>query len=196
MKKIILFILISAILLCTVSACKKQSKNPWEDPALSERDKEIRAISDVAVMQEYGFEVSDLNLYKITVNTTNDGGYVVYYKLCFFGYDTLEHYWVNLSSEYAFENITESELGTFSVFIPRVTEEAVKAAEARLDEKLKQYEGVSEKFLSIDDNGNLCLTVEIIENIDPPLADENGNTEGCGLDHNHVLLTEIICNAK
>ena len=196
MKKFILILLIASLLICTLAACNKKSTNPWEDPALSERDAAIRAVSDVALMEKYGFKASDLSFYKITVNTTNAGGYVVYYKLCFFGYDTLEHYWVNLSSEYALEGITESELGTYSCFISQITEDAVKNAEARIDEKLKTYEGVSDKFLAIDESGNLCLTVEVIEPIDPPIADENGITEGCGLDHEHILLTEIICNAK
>ena len=200
MKKIILLILISAMLLPALFACKKQNDNdytnPWENPALSERDAEIRAVSDVALIEKYGLKASDLNFYNITINTTKNGGYIVYYKLCFFGYDTLEHYWVNLSGEYALEDITESELGTYSCFISKITEDAVKNAEAKLDETLKTLEGVSEKFLSIDDSGNLCLTVEAIEPIDPPIADENGNTKGCGLDHNHILLIEIICNAK
>ena len=190
----------SAMLLATLFACKKQEDkgytNPWEDPALSERDATIREISDAAIMQKYGFKAKDLFSYKITVNTTNKGGYVVYYKLCFFGYDTTEHYWVNVSSDYQLEAITEHELGTYSRFLSSVTEEAVKSAESKLDEQLKSYEEVSGKFLHVDDNGNLCLTVEALEYLDPPIADENGNTEGCGLDHNHILLSEIICNAQ
>ena len=200
MKKNILLILISAMLVTTLIACNKKNvesfTNPWEDPALSERDAAIRAVSDAAIMQKYGFASKDLFSYKITVNTTNKGGYVVYYKLCFYGYDTLEHYWVNVSTDYQLEDVTESGLGTYSKFLSGVTEEAVKNAESKLDERLKAYEEVSEKFLTIDDNGNLCLTVEAIENIDPPIADANGNTEGCGLDHTHVLITEIICSAK
>ncbi len=198
MKKIISVLLILLALLTCLAACEKPTKptNPWEDPALSEEHATIRKISDAAIMQAYGFEAKDLFFYNVSINTTNQGGIVVYYKLCFYGYDTLEHYWVNLSANYELEGVKESELGVYSRFISDISEEAVKNAEAAVDEKLKLYEDVSEKFLSIDEGGNLCLTVEIIEDIVPPIADENGNTEGCDLDHRHLLINEIICHAK
>ena len=200
MKKIILLILMSAMLITTLIACNKQGDNsftnPWEDPALSERDAAIRAISDTAIMQEYGLEAKDIYLYSIQINTNNQGGIIVYYKLCFYGYDTLEHYWVNLSPDYTLEKVTGSEVGVYSRFIKSISENAVKNAVKALDEKLKLYEDVSEKFLSVDKDGNLCLTVEAIKNIDPPIPDENGNTEGCGIDHEHLLVSETVCESK
>jgi hypothetical protein len=195
MKKLLSILLAAIVLICALVSCNKPEEfvNPWEDPNLSERDAAIRTISDAAIMQKYGLEAKDIYLYEISINEGKQGGFIVYYKLCFYGYDTYEHYWVNLSSELALENVTDSDLGTYSRFISRVTETSVRDAEKELDEKLKKYEGVSEKFLSIDENGNLCLTVEVIENIVPPIADENGNTEGCGLDHKHTLITSVVC---
>lgn len=198
MKRFISIILAAILLICSLVSCNKPEEfiNPWEDPTLSERDAAIRSISDVAIMQKYGLEAKDIYLYNVAINTNSKGGFIVYYKLCFYGYDTYEHYWVNLSSDLELENITDSDFGVYSRFISSVSENAIKNAEAELDEKLKTYEGVSEKFLSIDNDGNLCLTVEVIEDIVPPLSDENGNTEGCGLDHRHVLLTEIVCKSE
>ena len=195
MKKFFSLFLTILLLTCTLISCKQSDEftNPWEDPSLSERDATIRKISDAAIMQTYGLNAEDLFFYEAIINETNQGGIVVYYKLCFFGYDTYEHYWVNLSADYTLEKITESDLGVFSCFLPNVTEQAIKNAEAVLDEALKEYEGVSEKFLSIDDNGNLCLNVEVIVDIVPPIADDEGNTVGCGLDHDHILITEIVC---
>lgn len=197
MKRFISIILAAILLICSLGACGHNEKfiNPWEDPKLSERDAAIRAISDAAVMQKYGIDAEDIYFYEISINEGKQGGFIVYYKLCFYGYDTYEHYWVNLSSDLALENVSDSELGTYSRFISKITEESIKNAEKALDEKLKKYEGVSEKFLSIDDNGNLCLTVEVIVDITPPLSDEHGNTEGCGLDHDHMLITELVCES-
>lgn len=197
MKRFISIILAAILLICSLVSCNKPEEfiNPWEDPKLSERDAAIRAISDAAVMQKYGIDAEDIYFYEISINEGKQGGFIVYYKLCFYGYDTYEHYWVNLSSDLALENVTDSELGTYSRFISKITEESIKNAEKALDEKLKKYEGVSEKFLLIDDNGNLCLTVEIIVDITPPLSDEHGNTEGCGLDHEHMLITELVCES-
>ena len=197
MKKFISLFLVAIMLICSLGACAHNEKfiNPWEDPTLSERDAAIRAISDAAVMQKYGIDAEDIYFYEISINEGKQGGFIVYYKLCFYGYDTYEHYWVNLSSDLALENVSDSEFGTYSRFISKITEESIKNAEKALDEKLKKYEGVSEKFLSIDDNGNLCLTVEVIVDITPPLSDEHGNTEGCGLDHDHMLVTELVCES-
>ena len=193
MKKIIILFLIFTLAVCALCACEKKIENPWEDPALSEEDARIREIADPILMDKYGFSAKDLFHYEVSINTNNEGGIIVFYKLCFYGYDTYEHYWVNLSSDYEFEAVKASELGVFSCFLPNITEKAVKDAEKELDEKLKSYESVSDRFLSVDDDGNLCLTVEVIEDIDPPIADENGNTEGCGLDHRHILVTAVIC---
>lgn len=193
MKKILSLIIIISLTVLALTSCTQEPKNPWEDPSLSEENAKIRAIADPIVMESYGLSAADLYFYEVMINTNNEGGIIVYYKLCFYGYDTYEHYWVNLSSEYEFEAIKESELGNFSCFLSDITEKKIKDAEKELDEKLKGLESVSERFLSIDDDGNLCLTAEVIENIDPPIADENGNTEGCGLDHRHVLETAVIC---
>ena len=194
MKKIITLIAISLLLL-SLSSCRQPEVfiNPWEDPALSERDAAIRTVSDAAIMQKYSLEAKDIYLYEITINSRKDDGFIVYYKLCFFGYDTYEHYWVNLSPDYTLEDVTDSELGVYSKFISSISEDSLKTAEKYLDEQLEKYEGVSDKFLTLDDDGNLCLTVEVIEPIDPPLIDESGNSEGCGLDHKHTLITAVVC---
>ena len=198
MKKLFSLILAATFLILSICSCAQNEKfiNPWEDPALSEEDAAIRAISDAAVMQKYNLKAEDIYLYDAVINTNSKGGFIVYYKLCFYGYDTYEHYWVNLSSDLELENVTDSDFGVYSRFISSVNEKSIKSAEAELDEKLKTYEGVSEKFLSIDNDGNLCLTVEVIEDIVPPLSDENGNTEGCGLDHRHILISAIVCENK
>ena len=197
MKKILLFFLVAIILICA-SSCQKTQEfvNPWEDPSLSESDAMIRKISDAAIMQEYGLEAKDIYLYSIQINTNNQGGIIVYYKLCFYGYDTLEHYWVNLSPDYTLQKVTGSEIGAYSSFISSISEDAVKNAEKALDEKLSLYEEVSEKFLSVDEGGNLCLTVEVIKNIDPPIPNEYGDTQGCGIDHEHLLISETVCKSK
>ena len=112
MKKIISILVIVSMMICLFSACRQNDEftNPWDDPSLSERDATIRKVSDNAVMQAYGLDAEDLFSYKAIINETNQGGIVVYYKLCFFGYDTYEHYWVNLSADYTLEKVTESDL--------------------------------------------------------------------------------------
>ena len=89
MKKFFSLFLTILLLTCTLISCKQSDEftNPWEDPALSEEHAAIRKISDAAIMQAYGFEAKDLFFYNVSINTTNQGGIVVFYKLCFYGYD-------------------------------------------------------------------------------------------------------------
>ena len=68
------------------------------------------------------------------------------------------------------------------------------AAEAALAEQLKAYgENHSGGYLSVDDEGWLCLVTEIIVELETHFWQQDG---GCGVDHDHVFITERICKPE
>ena len=52
-------------------------------------------------------------------------------------------------------------------------------------------------FLEINSKGQLCLSFEVIVDINPPkvqISDGEIIDSGCNIDHKHVFESEVICD--
>ena len=73
--------------------------------------------------------------------------------------------------------------GKYSAYLPFATDDKINAAEEKLTKQLEKYETHSRFYLSIDDQGYLCLNAEVI-------VDSLFN------DHEHKFFTERICGLQ
>lgn len=81
-----------------------------------------------------------------------------------------------------------------------VTDKLLRAAEEKLAEETAIYPENSGYYLTVDQEGYLCLGVEVIRRIDPPISeaitDEDGGEyvieAGCNIDHEHLFFQERI----
>ena len=194
MRNIAILLIVFAMLLPCLSACSG-SENigyPWEDPALSEEDASARYIADRIIMSKYNISAKQMtSYYDISVTTDRNGNTVVYYALTYFGYLTDESYTVILNPDGDPLEIT-GEFGEYACFFSTITEKALRDAENKLKEFGKDCEE-GFYFLDIDDEGYLCLCAEFYKVIDPPNVTEDGVSEGCGIDHEHLFFEERIC---
>ena len=80
----------------------------------------------------------------------------------------------------------------YVAYLWRVDDDMLKEAEIYLS----QFDGGSGIYLSTDNEGNLCLCVEIIVDIDPPnvIVNDDGTviSGGCNIDHKHVFHIKPI----
>lgn len=78
-------------------------------------------------------------------------------------------------------------------FVPYITDALVEVAENKITEDVSQHSNHSNFFLQIT-NDYLCLVVEVIKSIDPPVSAEEGEIAdgGCGIDHEHLFFSERI----
>lgn len=78
-------------------------------------------------------------------------------------------------------------------FVPYVTDVLVESAEDKISNDVSQHINQSDFFLQIT-NDYLCLVVEVIKSIDPPVSTEEGEIVdgGCGIDHEHLFFSERI----
>lgn len=68
--------------------------------------------------------------------------------------------------------------------------ELLRTAEVKISGEISQYQNHSYFYLKFYE-GYLCLCVEVIVDIDPPVASENSEG-GCGIDHEHKFFVERI----
>lgn len=78
-------------------------------------------------------------------------------------------------------------------YVSYISDELLKEAERKLSEKVAEYTNNSGFYLYVNDEGYLCLAVEIIKKIDPPNTSVEGDA-GCGVDHEHYFYYESISN--
>ena len=124
-----------------------------------------------------------LSEYKMKIETNEDGTRTVKYYLCFGKYDSGAGYTVKLGQATEILMYYESGKG-YEKYIGHVSDEAIRVAE----EKLAEIDDGS-PYITIDQEGYLCLAKEVIVPIDP--TDENEEPAGCG-DHRHVFYIERI----
>ena len=155
----------------------------WERSDIPEYYRPHREIADKAVMSEFG--IVDLSPYKIEVSPAKDER-CVKYTLCLGGYETSEMYFVYLTAEKEVRQIL-GEYGEYAKYLESATDEAFAAAKKGLAEQIAVYEddGKAHYYLTVDDEGYLCLTAEVIVNYDEP--------DEWGMDHTHVFLKERVC---
>lgn len=169
-----------------------QPQTPTEQ-ALEMDEAALRAISDPVVMAKC--DLTDLDDYKISVSRhATRGTYSVDYQLYIFGHHTFDGITVYFNADGTLKTINDY-TGTYSRYLPYITEDAYEQAEARLEKRLEAYEDASGFTLAIDEEGYLCLSREIIVDIDPPVAGEDGEViHGCNCDHEHLFFRERICH--
>lgn len=71
-------------------------------------------------------------------------------------------------------------------YLSKVNDEMVLAAEKKITESVTAMGEKPEWTLSVNEDGELCLKVEVIKFI------EDAEGEGCGIDHEHVIFEEPI----
>ena len=146
---------------------------------------EVKAITDEILKQEYGIE--DFSHYQFNAfSLSGSRGYSATYTLYIQGYPTYERYTVMLTSEGKMNTVNDFQRGKYSCYLKGATEERMAAAVADVERQASRYDEQGPYWLEIDDDGYLCLWLELI--VDIPY-NEN---EACG-DHKHVFFHSRIC---
>ena len=183
--------LLTAVLLfgrCSLPAeWGKGSTDPYA--GLSEDERRIRAVADAALLDKY--DLPGWEYFDITVDYGSNGNIYVDYDFVIGSYTSYESYMVTLSAEEAVTYVDGFNAGNYSRYCKMITPEAVAAAEASMAEQMERYgeKDHSDYYLSVDDQGYLCLTCEVIVMLEGAPDGE----AGCGIDHDHVFITARIC---
>ena len=157
-----------------------------EDAALADRAAEI-LWAEYSLPSKEHFEVE-------VSQHASGGGATVEFELQIGGYSTWETYYVYFQTDGSVERVFDVSAGEYSRYLENATPERIASAETALSEHLAPHgDKYSGYYLSIDDEGYLCLSFEVIVELDPPFWAEEG---GCGIDHEHKFFHERICSAK
>lgn len=107
----------------------------------------------------------------------------VEFRLYIGGYRTWESYSVYFAEDGSVAHVFDAHAGVYSRFLEAATPARIAAAEASLEEQVKTYDAHSPFYLSVDDEGCLCLTCEVI--VDKAFGD-----------HEHKFFVARICSAE
>ena len=122
--------------------------------------------------------------FKVSIHPhASDGSNRVRFTLHIGGYRTDEYYNVRVSAD---GEVTEIDGGyhNYCRFIKEATAERIAAAKAGLDRQIARYgDKHSGYYFTVDDEGYLCLTCEVI--VDKAFGD-----------HEHKFFTEPICKPE
>ena len=122
--------------------------------------------------------------FKVSIHPhASDGSNRVRFTLHIGGYRTDEYYNVRVSAD---GEVTEIDGGyhSYRQFIKGATAERIAAAKAGLDRQIARYgDKHSGYYFTVDDEGYLCLTCEVI--VDKAFGD-----------HEHKFFTERICKPE
>ncbi len=161
-----------------------QETMSWEADSIPEHRRPIRKLADKALMDKFG--ITDFSPYKIDMRQPYGEGYRVKYNLYIGGYNTYESYTVHLTAENDAVREITGEYGKYAKYLKTVTADAIAEAEDRLMQTLSSYENHRDHlFLSIDEEGYLCLSAEVIVEFE--------TTDPTGMDHEHLFFSERIC---
>ena len=156
----------------------------------------LLAITDAKVKEEYGIE--NLDHYSVSISEhASKPQKTVRYELYLFGYKTYEEYSVTIDNNGTILNCHASSEGKYSCFLPYLTIEQIQEAEEKLKNKMAEYDSGSYMYLEINSKGQLCLSFEVIVDINPPkvqISDGEIIDSGCNIDHKHVFESEVICD--
>lgn len=155
-------------------------------PAPQEAPGSVRSAADDFLARRC--DVTDLSGFVISTVTDERGKSFVEYAM------PGGYYLVAVSAageaEYVFDGMEE-----YAHYLPLATPEAIRQADERLSAQLPTSDRSSGAYFSVDDEGCLCLNAEVIVALEPPEPDENGLVmSGCGIDHDHLFFSEIICS--
>lgn len=77
-------------------------------------------------------------------------------------------------------------INSYVKYLSLVSDELVLEAEKKITQEVNEIGGELDWTLELNDEGVLCLRVEVVKTID----DAEG--EGCGIDHEHFIFSEPI----
>ena len=156
----------------------------------------LLAITDAKVKEEYGIE--NLDHYSVSISEhASKPQKTVRYELYLFGYKTYEQYSVTIDNNGTILNCNSANEGNYSRFLPYLTIQKVQEAEEKLKNKMAEYDSGSYMYLEINSKGQLCLSFEVIVDINPPkvqISDGEIIDSGCNIDHKHVFESEVVCD--
>ena len=152
---------------------------------------ELIRLAEERVASEYG--IADMSQYKLMFRELNDGRFKAEFDLYISGYATHESYWVTFASDGEIIDTTDINGNEYSRYLPYISEESIKEAEDKLKKSLEKHNRNSGFYISIDNEGYLCLSAEVIVEYEVSDTDGDGFIEGgCGIDHEHIFYSERI----
>lgn len=144
----------------------------------TEEELAVEDLADAFITKEY--PALSLENCRVDINQNTKGEYSVEYTLAIGGYRTYESYHVKFNADKTVGNSYANYEGKYSAYLSFASEDKISEAEEKLTKRLEKYETHSGFYLSIDDQGYLCLNAEVI-------VDSLFN------DHEHKFFTERIC---
>lgn len=166
-------------------------RNP-SDPKIFD----LLTITDAKVKEEY--DISNLDNYSVSISEhASKLQKTVRYELYLFGYRTHEVYSVIIDNNGTILDCYEANAGDYSRFLPYLTIEKLQEAEEKLKNKMAEYDSGGYMYLGINSKGQLCLSFEVIVDINPPkvqMVDGEIINSGCNIDHKHVFESEVVCD--
>ena len=156
---------------------------------------EDQALAEIAAEALWaGRDLPAKGYFKVSIHPhASDGSNRVRFTLHIGGYCTDEYYNVRISAD---GEVIEIDGGyhSYRQFIKGATSERIAAAEAALAEQMGSYADKENSvyYLTVDDQGYLCLSCEVIVQL-------SGGAEGdggCGIDHEHKFFTARICGVE
>lgn len=77
----------------------------------------------------------------------------------------------------------------FTKYLPYVSDELVAAAEAKITKEVEEIGGELGWTIAEHENGKMCLVVEVIKFVE---GADYMEEVGCGIDHHHIFFAEPI----
>lgn len=200
MKRILSICIFLLLLASVMTSCKQKPRAVEELEAptetlqqavvsevpLTDEERSVIELANAEILKKYPIE--SLDHYQISIDQGRNGDYFVRYELMIGNYRTYESYTVELNADKTIGDVY-GDYGEYAAYLPYATEEKIRAAEEKLEKQLEKYDERSHFYLSIDSEGYLCLSAEIIIKYEGFF--EGG---GCGIDHDHKFFTERICS--
>ena len=200
MKKIIARALLFALCIAPTLGCADArppaaTTMPWEDPSLSETDRAIRQVTDPEIMELY--KTGDLSDFTIDIydmadefGNPTEPRYCIYYRFKLCDIKTSEQIKIEVNSDYTIASTEPFDQGMYSCFQNADTIKAIQKAKAKIEEDSKAYGENGPYYFGIDDEGDLCLKLELIVDKEPGSYPEGHP------DHEHKFFSERICKAE
>ena len=159
-----------------------EKTSPETDAPLTPEEEALVELAAEALWA--GRDLPAKGYFKVSIHPhASDGSNRVRFTLHIGGYRTDEYYNVRVSAD---GEMTEIDGGyhSYRQFIKGATAERIAAAEASLDRQIARYgDKHSGYYLTVNDEGCLCLTCEVI--VDKAFGD-----------HEHKFFTERICKPE
>ena len=174
---------------CRILIDPEKTQSETESPLTPEEEALVELAAE-ALWNERS-DLPDREYFQVDVSYGANGNTNIYveFELYIGNYRTWESYDVTINADHKVTNISGGHQN-YRQYLKGATPERIAAAEAALAEQLKAYgKNHSDGYLSVDDEGRLCLSCEIIVYLDGPAQGEGG----CGIDHEHIFINEPIC---